>query len=386
MVARQRSWSRILRSEGPEFLAWVKEDWILSKKFTALSRSLSILFRGSIQTTADANEVWKAVPDVLGRCNEPSTYELPGAAWAYAWLHLPDRYIRTWMALERLVNIYCLPMGDFGVRALDVGTGPGPSFFAIHDFYNAMTEFSKKRDRPNWQQTAKVACIELSVGINQLRHFLAEILDGQSKSKYGSVFEVSPTIKDFKEFQPTTERRKHFEYLRNQTDEYYDGELSQWTSDTMFLPDEANDKAQTLHRYRLLTLSNFLTPHNTVEWFEPNLIEILQDAAPGTVLLIIGSNIEEYSPVYKSVARLAKPAGFRPRIYGEPIASSQSGILDSVFRTGREIFDHLENLAPNKDMKTWKVRKYFKGSRPFSPISQIWAYRKDLNARAILSQ
>ena len=240
-----------------------------------------------------------------------------------------------------------------------------------------MTEFSKKRDRHHWRQTTKVACVELSVGINQIRHSLAEILDGQSKSKYGSVFEVSPTIEDFKEFQPATERRQYSQYLCSQTDVYIDGALNLWASDTIYLPNEANDIAQSLHRYRLLTLSNFLTTPYTVDRFKPNLKEGLQDAVPGTVLLIIGSNVEEYSPVSKRIARLAKLVGFRPKICGESIASFQSGILDCVFKIGREIFNHLEKLAPNKDPKKRKVREYFKGPHLSSPESQIWAYRKE---------
>ena len=289
-------------------------------------------------------------------------------------------------ALERLVDNCCLPTGDFGVRALDIGTGLGPSSFGICDFYNAMTEFLKKRDRHHWRQTTKVACVELSVGINQIRHSLAEILDGQSQSKYGSVFEVSPTIEDFKEFQSATESRQFFQYLCSQTDEYLEGVLNLCASDTTYLPNEANDIAQLLHRYRLLTLSNFLTTPYTVDRFKPNLKESLQDAALGTVLLIIGSNVEEYSPVYKRIVRLAKLAGFRPKIFGESIASFQSGILDCVFKIGREIFNHLEKLAPNRDPKTRKVREYFKDSRLSSPGSQIWAYRKDHYPRAVLSQ
>lgn len=381
MAARHRSWNSILSSEGPEFLAWVRKERILSKKFATLSHSLSTLLRGWVQTADDANNVWNAVPKVLAHCDEQSTFELPGAAWAYAWLHLPDRYIRTWLALERLVEGCCLPMGDCGVRVLDVGTGPGPSTFAIHDFYNAMTEFSKKRDNLNWPQPAKVAGIEMAVSTNQLRHFLAEILYGQSKSEYGSVFEVSPTIMDFKEFQPTIERRQHFQYLRNQTDEFFDEDSNQWVSDTIYLPDEANDIAQSLHRYLLLTFSNFLTTPNTIGQFEPNLIEILKEAAPGTVLFIIGGSSQEYLPVYERVARLAKPAGFQPKICGEPIASSQSGIEGSVFEVGLQICNYLEKLAPNEEPETKDVRKYFRGSRSISPNSQLWAYRKDRYSR-----
>ena len=57
-----------------------------------------------IRTPEEAHDVWAAVPEVLGRCKEQATYEEPEAASAYAWLHLLDRYVRTWLGLERLVQ------------------------------------------------------------------------------------------------------------------------------------------------------------------------------------------------------------------------------------------------------------------------------------------
>ena len=110
---------------------------------------------------------------------------MPGAACAYAWLHLLDRYVRTWLALERLVQKSSLPMGKNGVRALDVGTGPGPAAFAIHDFYAAMVEFSEKTDNPKWRQPAQLTCFEFDGSTNHFRHLLAEILVLPSRTRVG---------------------------------------------------------------------------------------------------------------------------------------------------------------------------------------------------------
>ena len=77
---------------------------------------------------------------------------MTGAESAYAWIHLPDRYVRTWLALEVLVERCLLPMGKEGVRALDVGTGPGPSAFATHDFYAAMMRYADITGRERWRQ------------------------------------------------------------------------------------------------------------------------------------------------------------------------------------------------------------------------------------------
>ena len=132
MYTRNQGWTSFLRQEGADFLDWVKTEHILSNKLDVLATALSSLLRQNIHTSDQALDVWKAVPAVLCRCNDQATYELPGAAEAYAWLHLLDRYTRTWIALERLVENRCLPLGKYGVNALDVGTGPGPAAFAIH--------------------------------------------------------------------------------------------------------------------------------------------------------------------------------------------------------------------------------------------------------------
>ena len=108
------------------------------------------------------------MPAVLSRCNEQSTYEMPKAPETYAWLHLLDRYVRTWLALELLVKKSCIAMGEDGVRALDIGTGPGPAGFAVHDFYTAMVEFSELYNNLKWRQPPHITCVELDPGTNSL--------------------------------------------------------------------------------------------------------------------------------------------------------------------------------------------------------------------------
>jgi hypothetical protein len=134
------SWSRLLRTHGPGYLDWLARKNVLVVKFDLLARALSQLLEG-IQTPEEARDIWKATPAVLHRCNEQGTYEMSGAPLAYAWLHLLERYARTWVALEQLVKHGYLPIARFGVRTLDVGTGPGPSAFAINDFYHSLMEF-----------------------------------------------------------------------------------------------------------------------------------------------------------------------------------------------------------------------------------------------------
>jgi hypothetical protein len=173
---RAPSWSSLLLKHGPDFLAWLGQNQVLPTKFDLLARSLSRLLEGSVQTPERAREIWTATPAVLRRCNEQSTYEMPGAPLAYAWLHLLERYGRTWMALEQLVSHGYLPIAKFGVSTLDVGTGPGPSAFAIADFYQALTEFGAETTTAALKQPPSVTCVEFDPGTNRLRHHLSEIV------------------------------------------------------------------------------------------------------------------------------------------------------------------------------------------------------------------
>lgn len=151
MRTPQPGWTALQRKEGSDFLAWIKDNQILQKKFEVLANGLWTLLTERVRTADDVRNVWKAVPAVLSLCNEQSTYEMPKAPEAYAWLHLLDLYVRTWLALELLVKESCIAMGDNGVHALDIGTGPGPSGFAVHDFYAAMVKFSEFCGNMKWR-------------------------------------------------------------------------------------------------------------------------------------------------------------------------------------------------------------------------------------------
>jgi hypothetical protein len=208
-LKRAPGWLSLLRKHGPDYLAWLGQNQVLAAKFDFLARALLQLFERSIQTAEQAHEVWTAAPAVLHRCNEQSTYEMPGAPLAYAWLHLLDRYGRTWMALERLVSSGYLPIAKFGVRTLDVGTGPGPSAFAVHDFYTALTEFGAEAGIEALKQPPSITCVEFDLGTNHLRHHLSEIMSVLSRSDRPPRLTSGSELRDFGELKPREERRSH---------------------------------------------------------------------------------------------------------------------------------------------------------------------------------
>ena len=90
------------------------------------------------------------------------------AAEAYAWMHLLDRYTRTWIALEHMVQRGCLPLAIRGVGVLDIGTGPGPSALAITDFYRHLSEYAENGET-RLMRPCRIATVELSDRNNAFR-------------------------------------------------------------------------------------------------------------------------------------------------------------------------------------------------------------------------
>ena len=381
MGDRKEGWTSLQRQEGSDFLAWVDERQMLQRKFDTLAAALRMLLHRKVHTTEEALNVWRAVPAVMGRCNEQQSYGETGAPTAYAWLHLLDRYVRTWLALERLVKENCLPMGKYGIGVLDVGTGPGPSAFAIHDFYNATVEYSEIRGNPRWRQPAELTCVELDAGTNSLRHHLTETLFAELRQESGSGIAICSALPDFGKILPTQERRQTFQALRNEEGEYYDETRNEWTSQPCWLPDEANAVAQSLHRYRLFAFGNFLTTPDRVNYFERNLLDILVDARPGSAVLVLGGKGRPYPEVYRSLDRLTRPAGFQLKIEGELVSySDKAEVGDQVYEEGQRFYRFLMQRIPrggiDEDARQTMVRAHFEGARRAAPSSQIRAYRK----------
>lgn len=384
MSTIKQSWAGLLRLQGPDYLAWLTKNQVLQTKFDTLSNALWSLLCSHVYTPEHAVEVWNAVPSVICRCSDQDTYKRSGAGLAYAWLYFLERYVRTWIALDKLVEQSCIPMAKFEVRALDVGTGPGSSAFAVHDYFVAMTDFSNETGNLKWRQPPKITCVEFDHTTNHLRHFLAEIVYEQSAERENGVLAMCSALPDFQKVLPTVERKKHLAEMRNEEDQYYDEVTGEWSADLRYSPDEASYISQSLHRYRLFTFSNFLTTVDTLEKFRLNLVDILEDAAPGSVIMTLGGRGGPYPEIHTRMDDIAKSTGFEQTVASHDVSIKDSVVEDRVYQEGQRFYKHLQSLAPNpnKDAHTQTVCSYFDGHRDRPRSSRLIAYKKFRNQRS----
>ena len=114
-----------------------------------------------------------------------------------------------------------------------------------------------------------------------------------------------------------------------------------------------------------------------MESVEPNLVEVLRDAAPGSVVLVLGGSGGRYQDIYEHVDRLANPSGFQLSVEGDAVSCSDSELAGQVYEQARLFYEVLQGLDHNEDDATEPVRRFFElgGPSDFSS-SQIRAYRK----------
>ena len=201
-------WARMMAEEGPDFIAWLGKTNVLRDRITFHARVISQLLLAEINTDFATRNFWHGVPRALSHQCPETMHKHWGIVRAYTWLHFLERYVRTWSALEYLIEECRLPMGRDGVKTLDVGAGLGPVAFAIHDFYAAMLEFAEKTDHPKWHQPPDITCVEWATGFSAMISQLWEMAYSVAGGDWPSELSRWNNLADINEIRPKQERAR----------------------------------------------------------------------------------------------------------------------------------------------------------------------------------
>jgi hypothetical protein len=300
--AKNMTWHKLLLSYGGQFLKWLNDSRAEVRALDLLANQLADFIIGRIETmrrewSRAPVEFWRQIPVVLQCCNQPEIFEQPFATEAYAYVHLLERYRRTWASLKYLTYVGVLPLGARGVKALDIGTGPAPALYAIADFYQILTEFAELSNIPQLRVPApELDCIERSQSMLMFSHHFWEFC--KRSGPFG------PAFNDFTGLDLEAVRRWH--QCKNEYVEWWDSETGQY--EEIYSPFTASAFANSLFRYRLLVFSNFLTLESDVEKYTPELRDLFSDLNPGAVVIVLGSTGDSYQKIYEQVATIAREA------------------------------------------------------------------------------
>ena len=221
--------------------------------------------------------------NVLKNCDQ-ITYEDPGTVEAYALLHFLDRYHRFQIIFDVLNKNALMPNPKRKIDILDVGTGPGPSMYAISDFYKSLKNLKKVRDTYYIEDSFSIDYVERSYEFRNWLHHFTEYVNFYCPSRmpwhvpfhHGSFF-------DF----------KGIEFNQNRTRWDYDDD-----------GDEISINYIQKFRFDLVIFSNFLTRRKQVEAFSSELKNCIRFLRNNGMLIIVGakSNSEKYRDVYERIS------------------------------------------------------------------------------------
>jgi SAM-dependent methyltransferase len=232
--------------------------------------------------------------NVLRNC-DTITYDEPGTGDAYALLHFLDRYHRFQLTLDLLARHRLMPMKHTGIDVLDIGTGPGPSMFALSDFYGERFGYAGSlrahRERPGF----RIDYVERSV---EFRHWLHHFTE-------------------YANFYAPTGRHWYVPYHHGTFGDFsaieFDEEMTSWDQDE----DGYYKPTSYIRRHRcdLIIFSNFLTTRPQVLQFQKELRECVRFLRHNGVLLVVGATAtsEKYKRIYDTISEVILGQGYGSR-------------------------------------------------------------------------
>ena len=218
--------------------------------------------------------------NVLINC-DGITYNEPGTGNAYALLHFLDRYHRFQLTFDLLAHHGLMPLKrdrlmakQRDIHVLDIGTGPGPSMFALSDFYCEQFGYVHSsrilRERPGFT----IDYVERSI---EFRHWL------HSFTEYANYY--APT------------GRYWWVPYHHGTFVDFSGICFGW------------------RRFDLVILSNFLTTRDQVLLFQRELRDCARYLRNKGILLVVGATdaSEKYKYTYDSISEIILGQGYGNR-------------------------------------------------------------------------
>ncbi len=223
--------------------------------------------------------------NVLKYCDE-ITYEEQGTAEAYALLHFLDRYHRFQIIFDTLNSHRIMPIKSQRIDILDVGTGPGPSMYAISDFYTNLHKVSIAQHLTDDSDKFSIDYVERSRRFrNWLHHFTEHVNYYCPSQKPWKVPFHHGTFHDFEGLE--------FNQRITFNDQDDDGE---------FVTRSYIEK----HRFDVIIFSNFLTTTEQVVNYSDELRNCVRFLRNNGILIIVGAKSQstKYNAIYEEISKV----------------------------------------------------------------------------------
>jgi len=250
--------------------------------------------------------VARSLPDVFRNCDALSFSHMSEAV-AYAGVHLLDRYGRVMQVLEYLMVNGRLPLRKVGLKVLEVGSGPAPALYAVHDFYSILRDWPG-RGSTEISEIKYADSLERGEAWDSILHHVSEqlmVIRGKKQGAIGLPFRRS--IDDLSGFDP---QRRHQEAIAQHARKI----LSDFKSADEPISSKSafriayQDGGSAPSAYDLIFMCNFLTQPSMTQHYRTELQNLAKSLTPGGVLVVIGATGKQYPEIYKEVFDIASGA------------------------------------------------------------------------------
>lgn len=294
-----------LQRSAEDFLAWSKSSGEAESRAFTMGQAIACVADPSWYH-CPPGAVARSLPDVFRNCDALSFSHLSESV-AYAGVHLLDRYGRVMQVLEFLMKNGRLPLRKVGFKVLEVGSGPAPALYAVHDFYSIL------RDWPGRGST-EIAEIKYADSLDRgeawdsILHHVSEqlmVIRGKNQGAIGLPFRRA--IDDLSGFDP---QRRHHEAIAQHARKIFSdfNSADEPISSKSAFRIAYQDGGSAPSAYDLIFMCNFLTQPSMTQHYRKELQKLAHSLTPGGVLVVIGATGKQYPEIYKEVVEIASGA------------------------------------------------------------------------------
>lgn len=278
-----------------QFVDWVEENDYLYRDFCNMKKSLKKYLTLMLEDNPGLKEnICNNFSTVLGRCDE-ITYDEDGVPEAYIILHFLDRYHRFQLMLLEMFRNETFPVKN-KIRVMDIGTGPGPSLYAVSDMIALYQQYEAEVYGKSRIEVVEMDYVEQSHGFRDFLHYMTELLMDDRKQMYVPF---------------------HQGAYRDASELYFSGEIEResfiWNQGEYIYYDKQVKKVPK--SFDLVIYSNFLTNMDVLDRFGEQLKRAAFYLKNKGIILIVGGNPEDrkYAPVYHKIDEIILEQNYQSR-------------------------------------------------------------------------
>ncbi|HUC27838.1 MAG TPA: hypothetical protein VMA73_34510 [Streptosporangiaceae bacterium] len=327
-----------------------------------------------------AREFLDRLQDVYESCDQ-EIYDRPMVAEAYAYTHLISRYCNWWDTFACLLAAGWFPMREAGLRALDVGAGPGSATYALLDFSRAVNLTIVDLGAPDQFRALltprpEIAMVESSWAMSHFVHRLSE--ERGLGGPYGA------SLNDFFNLRLVRTREMNEETRRELISKIMDEYDSGWDGAKWILREDYPEWHEP-DRYHLCMISHFLTLDKVLEDAAEALQGVKKTLPPGGIIAVVGAARTggKYGPIYQELERQMSGLAHL-EIPEPPVSVFDEESQEQLNKLYRSIQGRLVELGvdPDAAMASWSsgirdfvVQRWKPDNKPVIPRFRLEVFR-----------